>query len=334
MASFSHISGAEPSTITFKAATVVQTRNSSAMHQELISLADPESSLAIAAILGASPASTTFGIVTREIEQVRVRNSSASDLLVRPVFSSTNADNPVRAILSSTSADNPVRPVFSSTSADNPVQISGNSTAFQGGGAWAIKGDSTSFQGTSPWVIAGNSTAIQGTSPWIIGGNSTVAPLAGSTWATRPIQSSAADLQVTATIGTNLQSTAAPSSNSSGLTVRQVVDAILTTASTSAFAASTSLVIQSSGASLRSYVVGYSITSTVQAPTKVSFYSSGTVLWPIVLAALSSAVTGVNLAVSAPGYLFRTAAGEALTLQTGNSTIGGFKTGVSYFRAP
>src|SRR3954469_7775786 len=36
--------------------------------------------------------------------------------------------------------------------------------------------------------ISGNSTVMQGTSPGIIGGNSTVAPLAGSTWATRPIQ--------------------------------------------------------------------------------------------------------------------------------------------------
>lgn len=48
-------------------------------------------------------------------------------------------------------------------------------------------------------LISGNSTVFQGTSPWVVSGASTVAPLAGSTWNTRPIQSSAADLQMTAT---------------------------------------------------------------------------------------------------------------------------------------
>ena len=220
MATFNRIAGAEPSTVTFKAATVSMTRNSSVMHQEIITLGDPESSLGMAAVLGAAPASTTFGLVARLV---------------------------------------------------------GDSTSI-------IHGNSTVLQGTSPWTIAGDSTVFQGGSPWSVN------------------------------IGTNLQSSAAPSSGSSGLIVRPVIDTILTTASSNAFA-STSLVIQSSGAALRSYVTAYSITSTVQAPTKVSFYSSGTMLWPLVLAALSSAVTGANLAVSAPAYLFRTiGAADALTL--------------------
>jgi hypothetical protein len=175
----------------------------------------------------------------------------------------------------------------------------------------------------------------------------TATPLAGSTWSVRPLQSSAADLQVTATpvagstwavrIAAELQSTAAPSSNSSGVIVRQVVDTILTTASSAAFGGgggSTSLTIQSSGANLRSYVTAYSITSTNQTPTEFAFYSSGTMTWPLVLAAISSAVSGVNLAVSAPAYLFRTAASEALTLQIGASSRAGDKVAVSYFRAP
>lgn len=275
MASFNHISGAEPSTITFKAATVVQTRNSSVMHQELISLADPESSLGVCAVLGAAPASTTFGLVVRTVGDSTVVQGGA------------------------------------------PWSIKGDSTVFQGGGAWSIKGDSTVFQGGGAWSVKGDSTVFQGGGAWSIKGDSTVFQ-GGSPWAV--------------SIGTNLQSSAAPSSNSSGIIVRQVIDAILTVASSNAFA-STSLVIQSSGAGLRSYVVAYSMTSTAQAPTKVSFFSSGTMTWPVVLAALSSAVTGVNLAVSAPAYLFRTAAAEALTLQV-NSSVAGFKVGVSYFRAP
>jgi hypothetical protein len=439
MGTFGHISGAEPSTITFKVATITQTRNSSAMHQEVVSLGDPESSLGIAAILGAAPASTTFGLVVRRV-------------------------------------------------GDSTSIIKGDSTVFQGG-TWTIRANLSSTSGDNPVAISGNSTvAPLAGSLWTIQGNSTVAPLAGSTWNTRPLQSSAADLQMTATpaagstwnvralqssaadlnasvqpiagstwrtqpgstlwassagfhfdssgglliggsitasgstgpltisqlldssggsvtaadsannafrvnivagtvgfnlgtlqssavasaqssallvrivggpssavdctirsllsstsadnpvlatIGTNLQSSAAPSSNSSGLIVRTVVDNILTVASTNAFA-STSLSIQSSAAGLRSYVTAYSILSTSAGPSKVKFYSGSTMLWPMIFAAISSAVSGANLAVSPPGYIFRTKSAGPLTLQLGGgaSTIVGWQVAVSYFRAP
>jgi hypothetical protein len=58
-------------------------------------------------------------------------------------------------------------------------------------------------------------------------------------------------------------------------------------------------------------------------------------LWPLTLAALSSAVAGANLAVAAPGYLFRTAgASDALNFKTAGTTCAGVQLGVSYFRAP
>ncbi len=128
-------------------------------------------------------------------------------------------------------------------------------------------------------------------------------------------------------------STAAPSSGASALAVRPVIDTILTTMSTNAFA-STVLTLQSSGAGLRSYCVAYSITSTNQTPNKLSFMSGATPIWPLVLGALSSAVTGANLAVSAPAYLFRTNQADAFALQTNGSTGLGYKVGISYFRAP
>jgi hypothetical protein len=119
------------------------------------------------------------------------------------------------------------------------------------------------------------------------------------------------------------------------LIVRQVVDVLLTTASTNAFGASTTLTVQSSGALLRTYVTAYSITSTNAGPTKIAFFSSGVMLWPVRLAAVSSAVSGANLAVSPPGYLFRTiGAADGLTLQTGNAAVAGWMVGISYFRAP
>jgi len=393
MATFNHIGGAEPSTLTFKLATVTQTRNSSAMHQEIQTIGDPDSSLALAAVLGAAPASTSFGLVVR---QVGTLPTSGDSTVFQGTSPWTIAGNSTVFQGTSPWVVSATRINIGSTAADNAVSISGNSTVVQGTNPWVVSPNSTAFVKNAGFsvdssnalnvkidgstrinigstaadnavLISGNSTvAPLAGSLWTIQGNSTVAPLAGSTWATRPIQSSAADLQMTATpaagstwnvrclqssaadlqvtatqagtwtfqLGTGLQSTVAPSSNSSGIIVRQVVDNILTTASTSAFAASTSLSIQSSGAGLRSYVTAYSVLTTNAGPTKIAFYSSGTMTWPLVLAAVSSAVTGANLAVSAPAYIFRTANQEALTLQTKGSTVAGWSVAVSYFRAP
>ncbi len=318
---YSNVGGAIPSTIDFRAATVVIARGTTNEQQEIIVLGDPQSSLNLARILANDPVSTEFGLVVR----IAGGPSSAVDLKMRPVFSSSNADNPVRAVLSSTAVDNPVRPVFSSSSADNPVRAVLSSTSTDN--PVRIDGNSTVIQGTTPWQIAGNSTVL------ILAGNSSVIITAGNSSVIITSGNSSVfqgqSPWITASI---MQSSLAASSNSSGVIVRQVVDAILTTASSNAFA-STSLVLQSSAAGIRSYVTAYSITSTVQTPTKVGFYSAATLLWPVVLAAFSSAVTGVNLACSAPAYLFRTAVADPLTVQV-PSSVAGFKVGVSYFRAP
>lgn len=445
MAAFNHISGAEPSTITFKAATVTQTRNSSLMHQEIVSLGDPESSLGIAAILGAAPASTTFALVVRRVgdstsiihgdstvfqgssawqvqvtNQVRVSNSTAADF--NAVISGNSTVAPlagsVWSVAQVAGSTWNVR-ALNSSAGDFLVTVSGNSTvAPLAGSAWVVRSSKADALGTVYQSTAADlqATVTQASSLWqvqvsngnssvtisaiaagagrlnigstaadnavSISGNSTVAPLAGSTWntrplqssaadlqmtatpaagstwnvralqssaadfqvtatpvsgstwATRPIQSSAADLQVTATIGVNLQSTTAPSSNSSGLIVRQVVDNILTVSSTTLFA-STVFSIQSSAAGLRSYVVAYSILTTNAGPARVRFYSGSTLLWPMLFAAVSSAVSGANLAVSAPAYLFRTKVAGPLSLQlgAGASTVAGFHGAISYFRA-
>lgn len=447
MAVFGHISGAEPSTITFKAATVSQTRNSSLMHQELISLADPESSLAIAAILGAAPASTTFGLVVRRVGDstsiikgdstvfqggtwtvtvqgnstvaplagslwttqgnstvaplagstwntrclqssaadlqatvtpvagstwnVRALQSSAADLqaTVTPVAGSTWN---VRALQSSAADFNAsVQPIAGSTWRTQPGSTSWASSAgfhFDSSGGLQISGTITAGGSTGPLTISqlldssgGSVTAadsannafrvnvVAGSVSFNLGGlqSSAVASAQSSAMLVRivggpssnvdctiraALSSTSADNPVLATIGTNLQSTVAPSSNSSGLVVRQVIDNILTTASTNAFVSS-ALTIQSSGAGLRSYVVAYSILSTNGGPNRVKFMSGSTILWPVIFAAVSSAVSGANLAVSAPAYLFRTKSAGPLSLNLASS-LAGFQAAVSYFRAP
>jgi hypothetical protein len=114
MATLDGIGLAEPSTITKSLAAALIQRNSSNQYQEIMSIGDPDSTTALAiakvsATVGL--ASTVMGLAVR----IAGGPSSGADLLMRPVFSSTNTDNPVRAILSSTSADNPVTATLAST---------------------------------------------------------------------------------------------------------------------------------------------------------------------------------------------------------------------------
>lgn len=256
-------------------------------------------------------------------------------------------DGSTRVNIGSTAADNVVtigavsggRMNIGSTAADNAVMVSGNSTVVivSGNSSVIITSGNSSVIITSvvgnrinigstaadnvvtigAWTggrmnigstaadnavaISGNSTVFQGTSPW-----------------------------VTADV---MNSSVMASSASSGVIVRQIVDNILTTASSNAMSASTGFSIQSSAAGIRSYVVAYTLTSTFQTPTTYAFKSGSTLIWPIALAALSSAVSGVNLAVNAPAYLFRTKTAGPLSLVT-PSTLAGVRFACSYFRAP
>jgi hypothetical protein len=85
MATFSKIDGAEPSTVTFQLATVTQDRGGNVQHQEIVTLGGTESTLAVAAVLSGTPASTAWALAVREVApttSVRVTQSSAADLNV------------------------------------------------------------------------------------------------------------------------------------------------------------------------------------------------------------------------------------------------------------
>lgn len=219
-----------------------------------------------------------------------------------------------------------------------------------------------------PVVVSGNSTVMQGTSPWTIAGNSTVDVLAGfgaglvssaaltgnsSGLRVRPVWSSTnADQPVSAVIASGnssvtitggnsttlpnfgaMQSTVAPSSNSSALMVRQIVDLPLTAVSTHA-CASTLFVINSTVAGAKCKVFAYSIMTTNAGPTRVAFYAGSTMAWAMRFAAVSSAISGANLSVTPPAYLFASDAGSSMTLRFSGSTIAGWTVSVSYFMGP
>lgn len=349
MATFSFIGGAEPSTLTFKAATVTQTRNSSVKHQELISLADPDSSLAVAAVLAGNPASTAWGLVVRGAGPFATTGDSTCVQGTNPWTIAGNSTVVVSqfaaALISSavqaggSSALN-VRNVWSSTHADQPVQAS----ILNGNSSVIIHGDSTVIQGTNPWLCAitsplSSAAPNAGDSGVIVRqvGYSTIVSVAAfpansSQVEVRALPANSSQVEVRNAVALSAaNSSGFPSSGSSGLVVRQVWDIRATAASTNAMSASTAFSVASSAVG-KVYVTAYSITSTVQAPTVLRFMSGSTLLWPVVLAALSSAVTGVNLS----GYPFlfvSPAAGRPLTLNIA-STVAGFRVGVSYFRAP
>lgn len=420
MATFSNIAGQEPSTVTFRVATVQIARGSTNEQQELLTLADPESSLGVARIVAAAPDSTHYGVVVRQVgytapsttvqvsslggvvsvlpaagASVRVEQSSAADLQAQVAQASTvwavqaaqAGTWTVRANVSSTAADNPVSAAQASTVW--AVQLSNYSTTAQVSSVGGIVtqrpsdtnwASSAGFHFTSSGELQINGTFSASTTVTVSqlldssGGSVTAADSANnairvnvvagaaggstivtvSTGSVRVHQSTAADLQATvaqastvwavqvggystivsvAALPSGVLSTAAPSSNSSGVIVRQVVDAITTFASTAA-CASTTIAVQSSGANLRSYVTAFTVLSTIASATEFGFYSSNTLLWPLLLQAVSSGVTGANLAVAAPGYLFRTDASVELSFRSPASTVAGVRLGVSYFRAP
>jgi hypothetical protein len=333
MATFNHINLEETSTVTAKVATIQLTRNSSAHQQEIFSLGDPELAGSIARISSVAPASSDAGLIVRQVGYVAP--STTISIAAMPAGSTTvsvannvltNGDSTVfqgtnpwlvqvtaplsSAVAAANSSALNVRIVGGVSSAvDFPVSVLGYSTIVS---VAALPANSSQVQVTA---LPANSSQVEVRNTVTIQGNSSV--LQSGTW--------------TVNLGTNLQSSVAPSSGSSGLMTREIYDARLVASSTNVFT-STSFVIQSSGAGLATYVTAYSIMTTNAGPTQVAFYTSGTMVWPMVFAAISSAVSGANL--SGSPYLFKSAVNEAMTLQMNGSTIAGWVAAVSYYRAP
>lgn len=194
-------------------------------------------------------------------------------------------------------------------------------------------------------TVAGYSTTANVSS---LAGNVTVSPVAGSTFATRPLQSSAADLQVTATpaagstfnvrplqsSAADLQVTARLNTSSGGavegstttqstgsvlgLNVRDVMPSgrqstttlITSTHSTALYS------LVSSAAGLKQCVTAYFVGSTHTNPSTLIFMSSNAIdRWHVNFGSGSSGITGANMSVNAPDWIFQTDAANALNLR-------------------
>jgi hypothetical protein len=289
MATFVNVPGMNPSTVDFRLATIQIARGSTNELQEIVCLGDPNSSLGVAQILAAAPTSTAHGLVVR----IAGGASTATDLAVRALLSSTGADNPVSiAVVSTTFA---------------------SSAGFHFDSSGAMQ------------VTMANGSAVDTDDNSVAGGQANVAVTISETYG---FNGSTTWLRVEA-------STAAMAPGAAGLGVRQVLPTLNSTASADAFAASTSWVVATSNASVKTKVFAYSITTTCVTATNLKFYNGATMMWPVVLQAISSAVSGVNLAVSPPAFLFQNSTGAPMTLQTSGSSAGpAFHVAVSYFQEP
>lgn len=134
---YGSISGAEPSTVTFQVQTVVINQNSTNVQREVLVFGDPESSLGLARVLAASPASTEYGVVVRQVGHSTTVNvssvagavivrSSAADFGATVTQASTvwavQHSGPI--IVRSSAADN-LGTVYQSSAADLNVTVAG-----------------------------------------------------------------------------------------------------------------------------------------------------------------------------------------------------------------
>ena len=126
-------------------------------------------------------------------------------------------------------------------------------------------------------------------------------------------------------------STSRPSTGALGVLTREVLNNLLSTAFSTLGNNSTSSTIVSSAAGLRHKVYAYSITSTAQAINTLTFASSlANMVWTMQMQSISSGISGANLAVTPPAWLFATEAASPLVFKVTGST-GTYHVSFSYF---
>ena len=85
----------------------------------------------------------------------------------------------------------------------------------------------------------------------------------------------------------------------------------------------------SSVTGLRRFVYAFSVMSTVTDISSVAFTSSNKERWGLLLGTQSSGITGANLAVAPPGFLFASDAGEDINLTA--SSTGLYRVSLAWF---
>jgi hypothetical protein len=161
--------------------------------------------------------------------------------------------------------------------------------------------------------------------------NSTIGDLLASVQQNSTVWQVQAKIQDSSGVAPNIVGTR-PTTGAQGLAVRTVLNDLLSTCFSTIGNGSTSSTIVSSAASpLRIKVYAYSITSTAQAVNTLSFASSlANPIWTVQMQSISSGISGANLAVSPPAWLFATEANSPLVFKI-TGTTGSYHLSFSYF---
>lgn len=272
---------------------------------------------------------------------VRSTNSVAADFqaTVTPVAGSTWAVRPLQSSAADLQAT--VTPAAGSTWAVRPLQSSAAdlqaTVTPAAGSTWAVR------------PLQSSAADLQ----------ATVTPASGSTWSVRPLQSSQADLRATvyqstaadlnvtvAGYSTTVQvsslggvvmarlqdssdvgiagSTGPTAVGVNGLVTREVMPTLQSTTVLITSSHSTALyALISSVASVRHKVYAYFISSTHTVPSTLVFMSSNAIdRWHVGFGSGSSGMTGANLALSPPSWIFHTDVNNALNVRIeGGSSV-------------
>ena len=372
MPTFSNIDGEESATVTFTVSAVSLTRNSSAELQEILCIGDPDvaSSLGVARVTNAAPASTNAGLNVRILSGP----SSVADFSVRAVLPSTYGDHGLRVLQSSaadlnvtvagfvahtttvnvsslagpviirSSAADALGTVYQSTFTDlnmlsrladrdastnvaNVTNTTPASTAYGLVVRDAIAQSTTVNVSSLAGPVIVRSSAADAI---VTVKNSTIGELLASVQQNSTVWQVQAKIQDSSAVGF-IGTTTRPTTGAQGLVVRTVLNDLQSTAFSTIGNNSTSSTIVSSVAALRHKVYAYSITSTAQAVNTLSFASSlANPIWHLQMQSVSSGITGANLAVSPPAWLFATEAASPLVFKI-TGTTGSYHLSFSYF---
>lgn len=160
--------------------------------------------------------------------------------------------------------------------------------------------------------------------------NSTIGDLLASVQQNSTVWQTQAKIQDSSGVSPNIVGTR-PTTGAQGIATREILNDLQSTCFSTQGNNSTSNTVVSSVANQRVKVYAYSITSTAQAINTLSFASSlANPIWQVQMQAISSGITGANLAVSPPAWLFGTAVNEPLVFKV-TGTTGTYHLSFSYF---
>ena len=319
MATFSHLGVSQPSTIALKVASVTVTRNSTAKHQELLTLADAEDSVGLARVLAAPMASTAYGLGVRIISGP----SSAADLSVtiaNPTVTVGVSSIAGRSLVDQNSTVWPVQipssqsvQVKNSTIGDLLASVQQNSTV------WQVQCAQISSLSTGHVTVDTGSMTL-----------ASIAAAAGRI----PIGSTATENVVLAQLHDStgnaiISSTSAASTATAGargLLVRHPIPDC-TSATVRLATAGDNAILSSAATTIHVYAVTFSwgqpstgtSTGSSGGLVQIQAGTTGARLWSFNFQPSSLGSGHNSLAVTPPAYLFRTGASASLNAATVSS---------------